>query len=136
MKNRLVLVEECNASQLLKICNHALVIGDEAIKARMVYRVVMDLGEEWYELTGWPMVFGISASLRDRNAEKIDSLLLNSVEWGLKNMDEVVKAAKKRFSMPPEFLEEYFRTLSYKLGTKEKRGLRKFEELCMENELL
>jgi chorismate dehydratase len=96
----------------------------------------MDLGEEWYELTGYPMVFGISASLKDRDAGEINGKLMKSVEWGLENMDVVVEEAKRRFNLPSEFLEEYFRCLSYRLGGKERKGLETFEEMCRENGLL
>jgi len=132
MSNKLVFAESGKVNDLLAICKHALVIGDEAIKARMVYRVVMDLGEEWYELTGLPMVFGISSSLKNVDASEIDRTLVKSIDWGLKNMDEVVSVAATKFSMPPEFLEEYFKTLSYRIGSKEKKGLELFEEMCRE----
>jgi chorismate dehydratase len=136
MKNRLVMLNESKASELLKHCKHALVVGDEAIKARMIYRVVMDLGEEWYELTGYPMVFGISASLRERNAGRISKLLIESVDWGIKHLSEVVEVARQKFSMPAEFLEKYFTALSYRVGAKERKGLKAFEEMCHENELV
>jgi chorismate dehydratase len=136
LSNRLVMTEGSNAGELLKTCNNALVIGDEAIKARMVYRVVMDLGEEFYELTGYPMVFGISASLKEKNLNEVDRIIMKSVDWGLNNMKEVVKAARKKFFMPEEFLEEYFNTLCYRFGSKEQRGLESFEELCKENGLI
>jgi chorismate dehydratase len=136
MTNKLVFIDSSNACELLKHCSHALVIGDEAIKARMLYRVVMDLGEEWYELTGYPMVFGISASLKEKDASEINRKLMESVEWGLENMDVVVEEAKKRFNLPSEFLEEYFKCLSYRMGSKEKKGLEIFEEMCRESGLL
>jgi len=136
LENRVVMLDKSNACELLKRCDHALVIGDEAIKARMIYRVVMDLGEEWYELTGHPMVFGISASLKNRDVSDINRKLMESVEWGLENIDVVVDEAKKKFNLPSEFLEEYFRCLSYRLGSKEKKGLETFEEMCRENGLL
>jgi chorismate dehydratase len=136
LKNRLVVAEESTAGKLLKSCNNALVIGDEAIKARMVYRVVMDLGEEFHEITGYPMVFGISASLKEKDMKEVDRMIMESVDWGLEHIEEVVEAARQKFSLPPEFLREYFRTLSYRLGSKEKKGLKKFEEMCGEKGLL
>ncbi len=136
LKCKLVPLNSNKASFLLKHCGSALVIGDEAIKARMIYRVVMDLGEEWFELTGLPMVFGISASLRDVDASECDSTIMRSVDWGFEHLEEVVREAERRFNMPAEFLEEYFKSLSYRLGQKERRGLKEFEELCREHGLL
>jgi len=136
LKNRVALVNESKASELLKHCTHALVIGDEAIKARMSYRVVMDLGEEWRKLTGYPMVFGISASLRGKDMSRVNKAVTESVEWGKKNIDVVVAEAGKKFEMPVEFIREYFKSLTYQMGAKERKGLELFEEKCHEYGLL
>jgi len=136
LKNRVVVMNESKASELLKHCTYALVIGDEAIKARMAYRIVMDLGEKWRELTGYPMVFGISASLKEKGMREVNRTVMESVEWGEKNIDVVVAEAEEKFGMPAEFLHEYFKSLTYRMGAKEKRGLELFEEKCHEYGLL
>jgi len=132
LKNRIAVLNEGKASELLKRCNHALVIGDEAIKARMTHEVVMDLGEEWHELTGYPMVFGISASRKEKDMSEVNRKVMESVVWGEKNVDLIVLAAEKKFGMPVEFLAQYFRSLTFQMGAKEKRGLELFEEKCHE----
>lgn len=136
MKNKLVAPPTSKPTPLLDNSDYALVIGDEGIKARMLYNVVMDLGEEWCELTGKPMVFGISASMKDFDASVTNDLVLKSIDWGWENLEEIVRAAESKFKMPGEFLEEYFRTLSYKMGEKEKKGFDLFEVLCHEHGLL
>ncbi|MEA2074735.1 MAG: menaquinone biosynthesis protein [Euryarchaeota archaeon] len=136
LKNEVVRVDESRGSELLKQCTHALVIGDEAIKARMAYRVVMDLGEEWRELTGYPMVFGISTARKEQDLSEVNRTVMDSVEWGEENIDEIVTEAKRKFGMPVEFLEVYFKTLTYRMGAAEKRGLELFEEKCHEYGLL
>lgn len=117
---------------MLRDFNHALVIGDEAIKARMIYRVIMDLGEEWKELTGLPAVFGVSVS----RIEGIDEEILYSLEWGKEHMEEVVKVASEKFRLPEEFLRKYFEKLIHELGQKEKKSLEVYGELCHEHGLL
>ncbi len=136
MRNRLVEVKSSKAMEMLKICDHALVIGDEAIKARMLFKVVMDLGEEWYELTSLPMVFGISASIRDVDASSVDAALLNSLRRARENLELVVDKAAKLFKMPEEFLVEYFKTLRFEFGYEERRGLNEFERMCRDYGLL
>ncbi len=136
LKSRVVLVKESKASELLKHCTHALVIGDEAIKARMSYRVVMDLGEEWHKLTGYPMVFGISASPKGKDMSEVNKAVMESVEWGEANIEVVVAEAEKKFGMSKEFLKEYFKSLTYRIGVKERKGLELFEEKCHEYGLL
>lgn len=136
MKNRVVVMNESKTSELLKHCTYALVIGDEAIKARMAYRVVMDLGEKWRELTGHPMVFGISVSPSGKDMSEVNRTVMESVEWGKKNIDVVVAEAEEKFGMPVEFLHDYFNTLTYQMGAEERRGLELFEEKCHEYGLL
>lgn len=135
MINRVVPVNG-TAADMLKDFHHALVIGDEAIKARMLFRVVMDLGEEWKELTDLPMVFGVSASKKSVDASRIDNDVLKSLEWGERHMDEVVEKASLRFRLPEDFLHTYFRALIHRIGSREEKGLREFGEMCREHELL
>lgn len=135
MINRVVPVNG-TAADMLKDFDHALVIGDEAIKARMLFRVVMDLGEEWKELTDLPMVFGVSTSKKSADASRIDRDVLNSLEWGERHIDQVVERASLRFRLPEDFLYAYFRALIHKMGNKEERGLREFGEMCCEHGLL
>ena len=132
MKVRVVQSNSSKAEELLKQADSALVIGDEAIKARMFYRVAMDLGEEWKDLTGLPMVFGISASLREKKdvAEVADRAIIRAVKEGMEKFDNVVAVASQLFRLPPEFLSRYFKILIYRLGKKEKRGLEEFREMC------
>ncbi len=136
LKNEVVPVDESRGSELLKQCTHALVIGDEAIKARMAYKVVMDLGEEWRELTGYPMVFGISTARKGVDLSGVNRTVMDSVEWGEENIDEIVTEAKRKFGMPVEFLEVYFKALTFRMGAVEKRGLELFEGKCHEYGLL
>ena len=136
LKNEVVLVDESKASELLKRSTHALVIGDEAIKARRIYRVVMDLGEEWRELTGYPMVFGISASRKEEDLSAVNKTVMESIEWGERNIDAIAKEAARRYELPEDFFEAYFKSLTYRLGVKEKRGLALFGEKCHEYGLL
>jgi chorismate dehydratase len=129
--NKLVVLNG-KVDEMLRDFDHALVIGDEAIKARMIYRVIMDLGEEWKELTGLPAVFGVSVS----RVEGIDEELLNSLKWGREHIEEVVKVASEKFRLPEEFLRKYFDKLIHELGSKEKKSLEVYGELCHEHGLL
>ncbi len=129
--NKLVVLNG-KVDEMLRDFDHALVIGDEAIKARMIYRVVMDLGEEWKELTGLPAVFGVSAS----RVEGVDEELLKSLRWGREHVEEVVKVASEKFRLPEEFLQKYFEKLIHEFGSRERKSLEVYGELCHEHGLL
>ncbi len=136
MKNSLVPVDESGVSDLLKHCSHALVIGDEAIKARRTCKVVMDLGEEWRRLTGCSMVFGISVSRKDADMSEVNEKVMESVRWGEKNIHGIATEAEKKFELRKDFLEMYFESLTYRMGTEEVRGIELFEEKCRKYGLL
>jgi chorismate dehydratase len=136
LQNEIVPVDESTASELLTHCPHTLVIGDEALRARREYRVVMDLGEEWSELTGYPMVFGISTSRKDRDMSAVNRSVMESITWGEQNIEAIAREAACKYELPKDFLEVYFKALTFRLGDKERRGLELFEEKCHEYGLL
>ncbi len=121
------------AEDILRVCDSALVIGDSALRAREMFKVVMDLGEEWRDLTGLPMVFGISSSLRDVDC---DRLVISSLMWGLKHFDEVVESAHERFGIDKDFLRIYFKSLKHEMDSKCERGLKVFEGYCRDYGLI
>jgi len=135
-KNKIVLANGSAAEELLKHCPYALLIGDAALEARRKFNVVMDLGAEWFDLTGYPMVFGISASLSHKNMSEANDKILASLSWGMRNIDEVVAEASKKSGFAADFLKKYFLSLSYRMGVKERKGLELFEEKCVEHHLL
>ncbi|MCW7080130.1 MAG: menaquinone biosynthesis protein [Candidatus Methanospirare jalkutatii] len=135
-KNKIVLANGSAAEELLKRCPYALLIGDAALEARRKFNVVMDLGAEWFDLTGYPMVFGISASLSHKNMSEANDKILASLSWGMRNIDEVVAEASKKSGFAADFLKKYFLSLSYRMGVKERKGLELFEEKCVEHHLL
>ncbi len=134
LKCKIVQTNFSKAEDILKFCDSALVIGDSALNALGKFKVVFDLGEEWKDLTGYPMVFGISASIRD--AKECDRLLMKSLRWGYENFDEVVRSASQKFGMDEKFLRNYFKALKHEMDGKCERGLRTFEEICREYKLL
>ncbi len=140
MINKLIVVDG-SVDEMLSRFNHALVIGDEALMARMLYRVLLDIGEEWKEITGKTAVFGVSASrvLEDgaeKVAEEVDENIMSSLRWGREHMDVVVEAASIKYRLPKDFLRRYFTSLVHEMGSKEMAGLRTFEEMCREYGLI
>lgn len=134
--HQIVPVNAGSAAALLGHCPYALVMGDDAIRARQSYRVVMDLGTAWHDLTGLPMVFGIAVARKGRDMTRVSAALQESVAWGKKHIDVIVGAAQEQFGLPEAFLECYFNALTYQLGERERRGLARFEEKCHEYGIL
>jgi chorismate dehydratase len=82
------------------------------------------------------MVFGISTARKWKDLSEVNRMVTDSVEWGEENVKVVVAEAKRKFGMPVEFLEVYFKALTFRMGSVEKRGLELFEEKCHEYGLL
>jgi chorismate dehydratase len=134
--HQIVPVNDGAASALLEHCPYALVMGDDAIRARQRYRVVMDLGAAWQDLTGLPMVFGIAVARKGRDMAGVSATLQESVTWGGEHVDVIIRAAQEQFGLPEEFLECYFNALTYQMGERERQGLARFEEKCHDYGLL
>ncbi len=134
--NEVVEVDENRADAMLSRFKHALVIGDEALRAVTRFNVLLDLGEAWKDLTGLPAVFGIAASRSDVDASGIDAMVLSSLRKAYKDFDEIVRIASEEANFPTNVLAEYFRLLRFEMGSKEERGLIEFERRLREHGII
>lgn len=123
--------------------SNKLIIGDEALlEDTSKYKFVLDLGQEWKELTGSPMVFAVLAynkkTLEDKDKLVYLSAFFNSLlDQGLGKLFPVVlKQASHQIGLGDDELRKYFDGLSYKLGDEELEGLRKFDDFAQELGLL
>ncbi|MBJ28652.1 MAG: hypothetical protein CMB61_01150 [Euryarchaeota archaeon] len=122
---------------MLERCDGALIIGDRAISASLQYPdlVKMDLGREWSELTGFPMVFGVFAARKDSPQKKVIeacNVMINQYEQFLSDNDvksSVIASASKKVGLTVRRVEEYFESeVSNKLENDSIRGLNHFLE--------
>ena len=115
-----------------------LLIGDQAIRFRQKHRAEFhfwDLGEQWNNLVGLPFVYALwlvrpeaidaelianrLRALRDENLTKIDTLIADE-----KDFDH-------------DFCSHYYReNLRFGFGKREREGLRIFQKLCEEHDLI
>lgn len=111
-----------------------LLIGDEALKEKQDnYSQVLDLGEQWYELTGLPMVFGLWTARKDiftkDEMKQIKTFFKNLKEIGFGTLyADMIIAAYKQSGLGKMALRGYFNNLDYKFSEKEAQSLKLFEE--------
>lgn len=126
------------AAQALRRHPAYLAIGDEAIRASLegTGRHVTDLGEWWRRETGTPFVFALWIVSRDAVRERGEPVrafartLLEAKRIALAEIGRGPGSPPPGPGwIPPEFLREYWRNLSYELG-EEKEGLRLFFRLA------
>ena len=116
---------------MLSKCDAALIIGDPALliePARLPYRV-LDLGQEWTDLTGLPMVFAVWAARRCYASQPFR----DSLRFGMEHMDEIVAAEYAKRSISEELAREYLtRNVTFDLGPSERAGLDLFLQYARE----
>jgi predicted solute-binding protein len=116
---------------MLRIADAALVIGDPALRidpARLPCRVY-DLGAEWVEMTGLPMVFAVWAARRSVATAQVAEAFRGSWQYGRAHMDEIVAVESASRGFPPEFVRTYLtRHIVHELGPREYEGMNLFLE--------
>jgi chorismate dehydratase len=133
-----------NLDVMLEKCDAALLIGDDALLARRHYPKYsfMDLGEEWYRLTGHYMTYAVWAIRREIAAalpEQTDRLyqsFLYSKQQGQIRPTEVIQTAIQRFGGMPDFWEEYYRLLNFDFAGLHYDGLEYFYDQAYRLNLL
>ena len=120
-----------NAEGMLQQADAALIIGDPALHLRAEDFTchVLDLGSEWFELTGLPMVFAVWAGRPGAVSDGAREILLASCRYGVERIEEIAEAAPAMHGVPVPLAHEYLtRHIVFELGDAERRGLEQFLE--------
>lgn len=112
----------------------ALIIGDSALTVpwEKRFRYVFDLCTLWKNMRNLPFVFGLWA-VRRAVAEKfpdlveeVASMLRESLEQGLLNLDLISETSAKESGLTYEKCRKYFSLLDYRLPEDQINGLKRF----------
>ncbi len=113
-----------------------LLIGDQALIARQKFSpqkyFIYDLAEEWFRLTGKPIVLALFVVRREAvvccpdEVESLRKFILTAAEIGLSSIKEVLKIAQEKTNLEEQVLLDYFASLKYRLGEEEHEGLLEF----------
>ncbi len=110
-----------------------LVIGDDAMKVREEGFTVLDLGQEWNELTGLPFVYAVWVTKSESELHGLSKLLIDAREYGLAHINEIADTEVERLKMEKERCVWYLKeSIKYNLGDLEIRGLRSFYNYALE----
>ena len=126
--------------EMLEIADAALVIGDPALaidpsmtswKGRPVH--VYDLGAEWEEMTGLPMVFAVWGVKNLAESEGLYEAFSESAAYGLARIDEIARDQAPSLGLEPTEVKEYLtRHVRYRLGDREREAMNLFLRLASE----
>ena len=119
-----------------------LIIGDQAIMFRHSQADAFqfwDLGEQWKILTRLPFVYALWLIRPEvSDAKSIAQRLRQLRDQNLADVRGVVaNAANNKQAITQEFLDCYYREyLRFSFGTREKKGLKTFADLCAKHGVL
>lgn len=120
-----------NLEDMMAESDAALLIGDPALHLdpEALRWQTLDLGAEWVEWSGLPMVFAVWAGHTVVLTEQVRSAFLGSYEWGLDRTEEMVELAVRERGFGRELAREYLtRHIAYRLGPNHLKGLELFRE--------
>jgi chorismate dehydratase len=111
---------------MLRTSDAALLIGDPALRAdpaRLPYEV-HDLGAEWVEMTGLPMVFAVWAGRPGVAGPEVAQAFRDSCRFGRDHLEELVAAEAASRGFPPALVRDYLtRHIVNQLGEREYQGM-------------
>jgi len=111
----------------LVIGDAALMLGTGAIASP--YEHVYDLGLEWKKWTGLPFVFAVWVAQRTADTQQalaVHASLIESRNWGLKNLGVLAEQAHQNTGVPLAACNEYLSGLDYGLSYPHLGGLTEF----------
>jgi chorismate dehydratase len=107
----------------------ALLIGDPALHltpATLPFET-LDLGSEWTQLTGLPMIFALWSGRTEVMHPRFEQAFLDSCRDGLTHMDEIVNQQSPIRGLTPQLAREYLtRNIVFELNDRDHQGLAEF----------
>jgi predicted solute-binding protein len=116
---------------MLELADAALIIGDPALRidpamsewrGRPVH--VYDMGAEWFDLAGLPMVFAVWAAKNLTADPSLASMFEESKQYGARHIDDLVRFESQRLGLGEDLVRSYVtESIRYDLGEEERRGM-------------
>ena len=120
--------------QMLEHSDAALIIGDAALllePAALPFHV-LDLGDEWTNMTGLPMVFAVWAARAELPAQ--DPVpFLRSLRFGMEHVADIARQEHAKVGISESLALDYLtRNIIFELGEREYAGLATFLQYASE----
>jgi chorismate dehydratase len=118
---------------MLAAADACVIIGDPALHVdpASLPHPVHDLGAEWFDMTGLPMVFAVWAARKGVRTPAIDRAFFDSYRFGREHIDQIVALESPARSLAPQLVRDYLtRHIVFELGEREMAGMREFHRLA------
>jgi chorismate dehydratase len=115
-----------------------LLIGDRAMHACMAgYRYAYDLGQEWTEWTGLPMVYAVWSVREGVKLGETEQAFHQAKDYGVSRAGAIAEREAPLLELDAGYCRRYLDTLiRYDLGPDERAGMERYRELGRELGLL
>jgi len=121
-------------ASMLEFADAALIIGDAALvlnPAEIPFHV-LDLGAEWIQMTGLPMVFAVWAGRAEFPAQD-PKPFLESMRFGLDHIADIARSEHAKIGVSEDQARTYLRdNIVFELGDREYAGLSAFLQYASE----
>lgn len=120
---------------MLENADAALIIGDAALvldPAQLLPFRVLDLGAEWVQMTGLPMVFAVWAARAELPAQD-PKPFLESMRFGRAHIDDIARSEYTKVGVSEDLARSYLTdNIVFELGDREYAGLKMFLQYASE----
>lgn len=114
-----------DGESMLTVCDACVLIGDIGMTAQVPGSRIMDLGEEWTDLTGLPFVWALWTA--KENESELSNLLNESYLQSQQNWESVLDLAQQRVNWSRETINHYLtRCVRFPFDAEAKNGFAKF----------
>ncbi|HEX5669921.1 MAG TPA: MqnA/MqnD/SBP family protein [Sulfuricurvum sp.] len=120
-------------AQVLDIEGEVL-IGDKALRYYYNGGNCTDLAQVWHEKTALPFVFALLCT--HRHNKELKQLSRAFIRHPIKIPHYILKENARKSGLTPAQVHHYLDHISYRIGEKEKRGLKKFMKSTREKGLI
>lgn len=115
---------------MLQIADAALIIGDPALRidpeelaSRTAFHVY-DLGAEWVEMTGLPMVFAVWAGRKGVVTPEVAQAFRDSCRYGREHLEEICQAEAVARNFPLDLVRDYLtHRIVHELAARDYEGM-------------
>ena len=121
-----LIARRAELAPMLGEADAALLIGDAALHlnpATLPFET-LDLGLEWTQMTGLPMVFAVWSGKKEVMLPPYEQAFLDSYRYGLASMDAIVKKQSPLRGVSEEMAREYLtHNIVFELNARDHAGL-------------
>jgi chorismate dehydratase len=124
-------------SEMLRMADAALVIGDPALAYRGRVPYVYDLATEWRKFTGLPFVFALWVGHAGDKLAGVRRDFEDSRNYGLSRINEIAEEYAPQYELTPDQVKVYLtQNIDYTLDAANLKGVRLFFQLARELEII